>query len=178
MPGLRVASIAAVALALAFGGLVIGYGGDLGKVGRFLAWWVNAYSRPHVPDLAPIMASSTAIKIHVATVLVALATGTFLMLHTKGRMVHRVVGWIWAVFMVVTAFTTLFIHVINPQGLSFIHGFSFYALLTVPLAVYFAKRHNVKSHGSNMTGIYFGALIVAGTFSFLPGRIMYAVIFG
>jgi uncharacterized membrane protein len=29
-----------------------------------------------------------------------------------------------------------------------------------------------------MTSIFFGALIIAGVFTFLPGRVMHAVVFG
>jgi uncharacterized membrane protein len=29
-----------------------------------------------------------------------------------------------------------------------------------------------------MLGLFFGALVVAGIFTFLPGRIMHAVVFG
>jgi uncharacterized membrane protein len=46
------------------------------------------------------------------------------------------------------------------------------------LAVVHARRHNVSGHRKAMTSIFFGALIVAGLFTFLPGRIMHAVVFG
>jgi uncharacterized membrane protein len=36
----------------------------------------------------------------------------------------------------------------------------------------------VSGHKKAMTSIFFGALIIAGAFTFLPGRIMHAVVFG
>jgi uncharacterized membrane protein len=41
-----------------------------------------------------------------------------------------------------------------------------------------AHRHNVAQHRRAMIGIFVGALVIAGAFTFLPGRIMHAVAFG
>ncbi len=48
----------------------------------------------------------------------------------------------------------------------------------LPLAVMHARRHNVDRHRRAMIGIFAGALLIAGAFTFLPGRIMHAVAFG
>ena len=39
-------------------------------------------------------------------------------------------------------------------------------------------RHNVRGHKLTMLGIFLGALVIAGLFTFFPGRIMYKVVFG
>ena len=39
-------------------------------------------------------------------------------------------------------------------------------------------NHRVANHKRAMTSIFVGALIIAGLFTFLPGRIMHAVFFG
>jgi uncharacterized membrane protein len=59
-----------------------------------------------------------------------------------------------------------------------IHILSIVTLITVPLAVVHARRHNVAHHRWSMICIFLGALVVAGIFTFVPGRIMYAVAFG
>ena len=41
-----------------------------------------------------------------------------------------------------------------------------------------ARRHNVARHKRTMMGLFGGALIIAGLFALMPGRIMHAVIFG
>jgi uncharacterized membrane protein len=48
----------------------------------------------------------------------------------------------------------------------------------VPLAVLHARRHSVERHRWTMIGIFAGALVIAGVFTFVPGRIMHAVTFG
>jgi uncharacterized membrane protein len=48
----------------------------------------------------------------------------------------------------------------------------------LPLAVLAAHRHQVTRHRGRMIGLFVGALVVAGLFTFWPGRIMHAVVFG
>jgi uncharacterized membrane protein len=38
--------------------------------------------------------------------------------------------------------------------------------------------HAVAQHRRAMLGLFFGALVMAGIFTFMPGRIMHAVVFG
>jgi len=51
-------------------------------------------------------------------------------------------------------------------------------LATLPLAVLRARRHEVARHRSAMIALFTGALVIAGAFTLLPGRIMHAVLFG
>ena len=46
----------------------------------------------------------------------------------------------------------------------------------LPLGVVHARRHRVKQHRATMIGLFVGALIVAGIFTLLPGRIMHDVV--
>jgi uncharacterized membrane protein len=59
-----------------------------------------------------------------------------------------------------------------------IHLLSIYVLIMVPLAVLAARRHVVERHRRHMLGLFLGALVIAGAFTFWPGRIMHAVVFG
>src|SRR5262245_34358826 len=40
------------------------------------------------------------------------------------------------------------------------------------------RGHNADRHRRAMLGIFTGAMVIAGAFTFLPGRIMHAVAFG
>lgn len=130
---------------------------------------------PHAPNFALIGAQPLPVRIHLAAVLAALAVGVYLMSGPKGRLAHRVLGWVWSAFMVTAAGSSL---LIRHGGFSFLHLFSVFVLITVPMAVYAAKRHNVIRHSRTMSGAFWGGLIVAGTFAFLPGRLMWAIFFG
>jgi uncharacterized membrane protein len=50
--------------------------------------------------------------------------------------------------------------------------------VTLPLAVVHARRHRVERHRNAMIAIFAGALVIAGLFTLMPGRIMHAVVFG
>ncbi len=59
-----------------------------------------------------------------------------------------------------------------------IHLLAIYTLIMLPIAVLAAHRHDVRRHRRVMIGISVGALVIAGLFTFVPGRIMHAVAFG
>ena len=41
-----------------------------------------------------------------------------------------------------------------------------------------ARRHRVRAHKITMISIFAGALMLAGLFTLVPGRIMHTVLFG
>jgi uncharacterized membrane protein len=97
----------------------------------------------------------------------------------KGTLPHRTLGWIWVCLMLSVAVSSFWIHQIRLVGLwSPIHLLSIFTLITVPLGVWRAHRHEVADHRRIMTLIFSGALVIAGLFTLLPGRIMHAVAFG
>jgi uncharacterized membrane protein len=51
-------------------------------------------------------------------------------------------------------------------------------LIVLPIGVWRAHRHRVADHRRIMSFIFAGALVVAGLFTFVPGRIMHTVVFG
>jgi uncharacterized membrane protein len=95
----------------------------------------------------------------------------------KGTLPHRTIGWIWVVLMTIVAGSSFGIHELRIIGpFSPIHLLSIFTLATLPLAVLAAHRHQVPQHRSRMIWIFVGGLLIAGAFTFVPGRIMYAVV--
>ena len=45
-------------------------------------------------------------------------------------------------------------------------------------AIQGARRHNIAQHRAAMLSVYIGGMLIAGGLTFLPGRIMHAVVFG
>ena len=75
--------------------------------------------------------------------------------------------------------TSFWIHDLRIWGIwSPIHLLSIFTLVTLPLAVLYARRHRVDRHRWAMIAIFTGALVIAGMFTFVPGRIMHRVVFG
>lgn len=132
--------------------------------------------------LDPLLQAPTAIQIHVATVVPAFVLGTWqIFLSRKGSPLHRAVGWVYLALMVATAISTIFIRaVVGPtfMGFGLIHLFIPLVAWSTYVAITSARAHNIKRHKGAMIGMYVGALLIAGGLTFLPGRIMYRVVFG
>ena len=129
--------------------------------------------------LTPLLHSSTAIQAHAFMAMAAFALGIVQFSLPKGTLGHRTMGWIWVVVMFIVAASSFWIHEIRQFGSwSLIHLLSILTLVSLPIAVHAARHHNVARHKMVMTSMFFGALVVAGLFTLLPGRIMHAVMFG
>jgi uncharacterized membrane protein len=134
-------------------------------------------------SLEPLLHAPLAVQIHVATVVPAFVLGTYqIFLSRKGAPFHRVIGYIYLVLMTITAISTLFIHALMPNGpfggFSPIHLLVGLVLFGVAGALRGAWMHNIPMHRRAMLGVYIGGILIAGTLTFLPGRIMHAVVFG
>jgi uncharacterized membrane protein len=130
-------------------------------------------------SLAPLLNASPVIQIHAFAAMGAFALGAVQLTAPKGTIPHRTLGWIWVALMLTIAVSSFWIQGIRLIGpFSPIHLLSMITLVTVPLAVWHARRHAVLSHRRMMIGIFAGALVVAGFFTFVPGRIMFKVAFG
>ncbi|WP_075851860.1 DUF2306 domain-containing protein [Rhizobium hainanense] len=126
----------------------------------------------------PLLDAPIAIQIHVAAVVPAALLGAYLLLGPKGTPRHRLLGKIWLVLMVVTALSSFFIHQINMfYGFSPIHMLSILVLFGCWRAIANARRHNIEAHKRIVRSLYFGGIVGAGAFTFLPGRIMNRVAF-
>ena len=130
-------------------------------------------------SLAPLLQAEPVIQIHAFAAMSAFALGIIQFAAPKGTLPHRTIGWIWVTLMTVIAASSFFIHGIKLVGpFSPIHLLSIFTLVMLPLAVLRARRHDVKKHRGAMIAIFVGALVIAGAFTFVPGRIMHAVAFG
>jgi uncharacterized membrane protein len=129
--------------------------------------------------LAPLLDAPPVIRIHAFAAIAAFAIGAVQLAAPKGTIPHRLIGWSWAALMMAVAISSLFIHILRMWGpWSPIHLLSILVLVTLPLAVLHARRQDVRRHRNAMTSLFIGALVIAGAFTFMPGRIMHAVVFG
>jgi uncharacterized membrane protein len=125
------------------------------------------------------MELTPAIAIHMTAALGALATGPVALWARKGAAqrpkLHRAFGYAWVTLMVITAVSALFIRggqLPNIAGYSPIH-------LLVPLTLFglygsfrYLAQGNIAKHRQIMQILYYGACVVAGAFTLLPGRLL------
>jgi uncharacterized membrane protein len=119
-------------------------------------------------SLAPLLNAEPVIQVHAFAAMAAFGLGIVQLTAPKGTLPHRTIGWIWVILMALIALSSFFIHEIKLIGpFSPIHLLSIFTLVMLPLAVAHARHHQV-----------IGALVIAGAFTFVPGRIMHAVVLG
>lgn len=130
-------------------------------------------------SLEPLLTASAAIQFHVLAALLALGVGLGILLGPKGTVPHRIMGWLWALLMAAIALSSFWIHELNiVAGFSPIHLLSIATLAGLPVLILAARRHDLRRHRRMVYTLYFVALVAAGLFTFMPGRIMYRVAFG
>ncbi len=132
---------------------------------------------PHAPDWALFAALPLQVKLHIASAITALLVGTVIWLLPKGRGFHKPLGWTWVIAMATTAISSLFITGLNGNSYSFIHLLSGWTIIALPMAIFAIRNRNVAMHRRNMTGIFVGGLLIAGAFTFIPGRFMFEFFF-
>jgi len=128
--------------------------------------------------LEPLLDAPSLIQIHAFAAIGAFLVGLVQLTAPKGTIPHRMIGWSWVLLMLTVAVSSLFIHTIRLWGpWSPIHLLSILVLVTLPLAVIHARRHDIAQHRMAMLMLFTGALVIAGGFTFVPGRILHAVVF-
>jgi uncharacterized membrane protein len=117
------------------------------------------------------------IIIHVAAVLPTIPLGGWLLLARKGTALHKQLGKVWLVLMLVTATSAIFIQ--SNGTFSWIHLFvplTFHAAWKV---IATARRGDIQAHKRHLVFTYLTALMLPGLAAFMiPGRMMNAMLMG
>lgn len=130
--------------------------------------------------LQPLLAAPVAVQIHAASAVLAVLIGALVLWRRKGTVLHKVLGRLWVVLMLVTATSALFIQEIRLVGpFSPIHLFSLITYVSLSRGLHaIIVRRDITRHRLEMQSLYLQALLLAGAFTFLPGRRMHMVVFG
>lgn len=115
--------------------------------------------------------------IHVIAVLPTIPLGGWLLLARKGTALHKRLGKVWLVLMLITATSAIFIQ--SSGGFSWIHLFvpmTFHAAWKVMAT---ARRGDIQAHKRHLVFTYLTALMLPGIAAFLvPGRLMNVMLLG
>jgi len=132
--------------------------------------WLTGFAPDHYST------GNIPIIIHVATVIPAVPLGGYLLLAPKGTPLHKMLGKIWICLMLITAVSITFVR--GGTDFSWIHIFVPITLHGAWQAVTSARAGNIAAHKKHLVGMYLGALMIPGLFSFMPTRLMGAWLFG
>jgi uncharacterized membrane protein len=120
------------------------------------------------------------ILLHMLFAFAALILGGVQLASSKGTRAHKLRGYVWVASMVVVCLTSFSIKEVMPNGIfgghSPLHLLSLFVLAQLGRGIYFAKKNNIEKHRRCMTYTYIGGLIIAGIFTFMPGRLLFKVI--
>jgi uncharacterized membrane protein len=140
-----------------------------------------------IADATPenTMQLTPVIAIHMTAALGAIVTGPVALWARQGRQqhprLHRAFGHAFVTLMVVTAISALFIRdfrLPNIAGYTPIHVLVPISLLSLVGSFVKLARGDIAGHRSIMRKLYFGACLVAGAFTLLPGRYLGNLVWG
>lgn len=129
--------------------------------------------------------STLQVQIHWAAAVLSFVLGLLMLVRKKGTSSHKMIGRVYLVLMLVTCLSAFFVRSLDEgEQWSLFSNFSWIHLLIILTLFYLAlgfkqiRQGNVKGHAGSMVAAYVGGLIIAGAFTFLPGRHMHTLFFG
>ena len=149
----------------------------IGTFGMTLALWLMSRTLEGGGAGAGMIAGrDIALPVHLTGALIALPLGAFVLWRPKGTATHKALGRLWVAVMMVVAISSYWLRTLS-GGFSFIHLLSVLTIVSIPLAIYHARRGNIRAHLGAMRGVYIG-LVVAGGFAMAPERRLGELLFG
>lgn len=123
------------------------------------------------------------IAVHMSAAIIATAVGPIALWARLGAQqhpaVHRASGYAWVTLMLTTALSAIFIRATNSYsvaGFSPIHLLIPFVLINLVRAFRALSRGEIQRHRRHMVGLYFGACVLAGLFTLVPGRYLGSLI--
>jgi uncharacterized membrane protein len=110
------------------------------------------------------------ITAHVGVAVGALILGTIMILARKGSRLHVITGRTWVGLMMLTALSSFFIQ--TSGRFSWIHLISIWVPIALIWGIQAARKGDIVGHRRIMMPTYYGGLVIAGLFTFLPQRLI------
>ena len=131
-------------------------------------------------SLQPLLDAVAPIPLHAFAAMAAFVLGVIQLAAPKGTVPHKLLGWIWVMLLGVVALSSFWIHGGGYRlwrGFGPIHLLSVFAPIMLLVGIMHARRHRVRAHAITMVCVFIGAVVIAGVFTLVPGRIMHSVVF-
>lgn len=129
-------------------------------------------------NIKPLLEAGLAIQLHVAAAAIAIALTAVILIVKRGTPAHKYVGRAWVAMLGIICISSFWITGMNGSSYSWIHLLSAWTLLGLTQAVWAVRAGKIRVHKYAMISTMVGALLGAGFFALMPGRMMSAVLFG
>ena len=129
-------------------------------------------------NIKPILDAGPAIQLHVAAAAFAIALSVTIVMVRRGTPTHKHVGRAWVAMLAIICISSFWITGMNGTRYSWIHLLSAWTLIGLSRAVWAVRSGNIRVHKYAMISTMVGALLGAGFFAFMPGRMMNTVLLG
>jgi uncharacterized membrane protein len=144
------------------------------RSGRLDAWLHTSWSIAPRPSV--LLAASPLVQAHVVAAVATVLGGLIILSLRKGDQRHRTTGWLVAAASAITIGTALCIYA-QPGRFTPAHAGALLATGALPYALWAANRHKARLH-RRLMGAMMIIVAVSGVLAFMPGRMMYDVVFG
>lgn len=129
-------------------------------------------------NIKPLLEAGLAIQLHVAAAALAIVLSAAIIFARRGSPTHKNVGRAWVAMLAIICVSSFWITGMNGTRYSWIHLLSAWTLLGLTSAVWAVRTGNIRIHKYAMISTMIGALLGAGFFAFMPGRMMSTVLLG
>jgi uncharacterized membrane protein len=138
---------------------------------------IGSFAHPHAIRVGLFAATPLVIQVHTGFAFTAVLLGAVQLTLPKGTRFHRANGRLWALIMLTVAGLSLFIRPLGSQQ-QFLYIFTIITLLGVPVGVIAAALGRVKLHRNIMLFVFWVCLVAGAVFAFMPGRLLWRLVFG
>ena len=129
--------------------------------------------------LDPFLTASQHLQVHMVSAILGLTLGPVVLYRHRRDRVHKILGYVWVVAMASLALSSFWIEAFwSPFYFGPLHGFAVLTLVSLWMGVRHAVNRNFEAHQAVFRSLYSNGLIIAGAFTFLPGRSINRMIFG
>ena len=129
--------------------------------------------------LLPFLTAPLPVQVHIIAAVLALILGPVALYLRRRDQTHKVIGYVWVMAMAVLAVGSFLIpsH-FTPIGIGPLHGFAVLTLWSLWAGIKAAIARDIERHEAILRSLYSNGLIIAGAFTFLPGRTLNQMLFG
>lgn len=127
----------------------------------------------------PFLSAPLVVQFHIVMAVLAVVIGPVAVFRRSRDRWHKAAGRLWVGLMLGVALSSLWINEGRVWGpFSPIHLLSALTLWGLWVGLGHIRAGRVAAHGRAMQALYAQSLLIAGAFTFLPGRRMNAMFFG